>query len=244
MSEYVTDKDIDDVWGNANFGDMPRRNVVNQALFQIAGGYSIGHTAMRICQELGLVGIKRGHYQNLTKKGKRYLYEVYKGLRGQTMTKPTNEEMPETIYALKSNMDSEYTGTYCDTNDGGQKYIRADLVESHVKISPSNWEELMQEATSEKKEKSRIVVNPDGTRELMLSDEGRKELIQTYIDIEKSFKKPKSEDVAEALDYINDYLDPYDNLVDSLDEVDRRYFISLYKHHLTIRNLLWAYQGD
>lgn len=86
MSEYISDEDIDAVWGNANFGDRPRRDVVNEALFQVAGGYSTGHTAKCICQELGLVGNKRGAYQSLTKKGKRYLYEVYKGMKKNTRT--------------------------------------------------------------------------------------------------------------------------------------------------------------
>lgn len=35
--------------------------------------------------------------------------------------------MPEKIYALKSKMDSPYTGTYCDVDDGGQCYVREDL---------------------------------------------------------------------------------------------------------------------
>ena len=53
----VTDADIDAVWGNANFGNTPRRKVLDDALFQIAGGYATGHTAMCICQELKLVGL-------------------------------------------------------------------------------------------------------------------------------------------------------------------------------------------
>lgn len=74
----VSDADINAAWGNANFGNQPRRKVIDDALFQIAGDYHTGYTAMTICQELGLVGKSRGALPRLTKKGKRYLYERYK----------------------------------------------------------------------------------------------------------------------------------------------------------------------
>ena len=72
-SDLITDKAIDNVWGNANFGEKlnsNRRNVVDNALFKTACGYSNGHTAQCIIEELKLVGKNN----NLTKLGREYLY--------------------------------------------------------------------------------------------------------------------------------------------------------------------------
>lgn len=45
----------------------------------------------------------------------------------------TDKTMPTNIWALKSNMDSNYTGTFCDTDDGGELYTRVhDNPDYHV----------------------------------------------------------------------------------------------------------------
>lgn len=74
--EYqISDEQINAVWGNANFGNSDRREVILTALLQVAGRFCTGHTAMCICQELGLMGHsrKRGGAR-LTKKGSRVMY--------------------------------------------------------------------------------------------------------------------------------------------------------------------------
>lgn len=74
--EYkISDDDINRAWGNANFGGRDKRQVILETLLQIAGDFSTGHTAMCICQDLGLLGTKSsGRLPSLTKKGKRVMY--------------------------------------------------------------------------------------------------------------------------------------------------------------------------
>lgn len=82
----VTDVDIDAVWGNANFGDQKRRDVVDEAVFKIAAGYWTGHTAMTICHELGLIKKPETHKLRLTKKGQQYMWDRYAWLTRKTPT--------------------------------------------------------------------------------------------------------------------------------------------------------------
>lgn len=70
--DIITDKAIELVWDNANFGEKLNKNkrqVVDNALLKIACGYSNGHTAHCIIEGLGLVNNKK-----ITKIGKEYLY--------------------------------------------------------------------------------------------------------------------------------------------------------------------------
>ena len=74
--EIITDEMINNVWGNANFGEelnKNKRNVVDNALLKIACGYSNGYTAHSIIEELGLVNTNK----ELTKLGRKYLYESF-----------------------------------------------------------------------------------------------------------------------------------------------------------------------
>ena len=76
MKEIITDKQINDVWGNANFGEelnKNKRNVVDNALLKMACGYSNGYTAHCIIEELRLVNKNK----TLTKLGKEYLYSAF-----------------------------------------------------------------------------------------------------------------------------------------------------------------------
>lgn len=73
----ISDDEINAVWGNGNFGDFcDQRDVILETLLKYASGYTTGHTATVICQELKLLG--RGSRcsggMNLTKKGKKVMY--------------------------------------------------------------------------------------------------------------------------------------------------------------------------
>jgi hypothetical protein len=66
--EIVTDEQIADVWGIANFGTESKRDT----LAKVLAGYNTGRTAKVICRELGLI------FENkwmLTAKGRKYLGE-------------------------------------------------------------------------------------------------------------------------------------------------------------------------
>ena len=74
----ITDEDIERVHGNANFGPVPKRDIVNEALLKYACGYHNGSTARQIIIEHGLVKPGRSTGRTaLTKKGREYLYAVY-----------------------------------------------------------------------------------------------------------------------------------------------------------------------
>ncbi len=72
IEEIITDEQLSNAWGNASFGEISKREVVRCALLKYACGYSTGHTAMLILQELGLLTRK----ENLTTSGKQYLFEA------------------------------------------------------------------------------------------------------------------------------------------------------------------------
>ncbi len=69
VEEIITDKQLDKVWGNANFGDVSKRSVILDALKSYACGFHTGHTAKCIVTELKLVNA----LQKLTEKGLEYL---------------------------------------------------------------------------------------------------------------------------------------------------------------------------
>lgn len=68
-----TDKEIDLVWGHANFGAMKRIDVVKMGVLKCASGYHQRHTSQCIVTELGLV--TKGY--NLTRRGKKCLWEWF-----------------------------------------------------------------------------------------------------------------------------------------------------------------------
>lgn len=70
----IPDAELDRVFANANFGDRTKRQIVLETLLQHAGGFTTGHTAMVICQELGLLGKHYNGVCRLTKRGKRVMY--------------------------------------------------------------------------------------------------------------------------------------------------------------------------
>lgn len=68
--EILTDRQINNAWGNADFGQIDKRKIIGNALLKYATGYKTGHTAECICLELGL--ITKRHM--LSVKGKLYLF--------------------------------------------------------------------------------------------------------------------------------------------------------------------------
>lgn len=78
-SAIVSDADIERVHGHANFGDMGKREVVNDGVLKYAFGFTGGHTQMTILVEHGLIRKPApGKYSSgLTKKGQSYFRAVY-----------------------------------------------------------------------------------------------------------------------------------------------------------------------
>lgn len=73
--ELVSDNEIADVWGSANFGSATPREIIMETLLKYAADFSAGSTATRICADLGLLnGFRKGRKITLSKKGRRYMY--------------------------------------------------------------------------------------------------------------------------------------------------------------------------
>ena len=53
-SEIISDADIERVHAHANFGDMSKRDVVDDGVLHYVFGYDTGHTQMTILREHGL----------------------------------------------------------------------------------------------------------------------------------------------------------------------------------------------
>ncbi len=72
--EIVSDEEVERVHANANFGSMPKRDVLNYGTLKTACGYYHGSTSTSICIEHGLITEKT---HKLTKKGRQYLWAVF-----------------------------------------------------------------------------------------------------------------------------------------------------------------------
>lgn len=68
--QILTDEQLNNAWGNANYGKISKREVVGLALLKYASGDGTGYTIETICRELRLITKQC----NLTTLGKRYLY--------------------------------------------------------------------------------------------------------------------------------------------------------------------------
>lgn len=77
--EIISDAEIDRVHANANFGSMPKREVVNQGVLKCASGYKQGSTSNQILVEHGLIQrrSKVTRDYRLTKKGRWYLWAAF-----------------------------------------------------------------------------------------------------------------------------------------------------------------------
>lgn len=80
-SEIITDDEIARVHAFANFGDMDKRDVVDEGVLKYAFGYSTGHTQMTILREHGLLRAAkpRSYRADLSAKGKDYLRAMFRG---------------------------------------------------------------------------------------------------------------------------------------------------------------------
>tara|TARA_R110000782_G_C14663387_1_gene398112 strand:- start:410 stop:682 length:273 start_codon:yes stop_codon:yes gene_type:complete len=77
--DIITDEELARVHGNAKFGSMTPRNVVNDGVRKYAVGYQGGSTQVTILREHGLISKPKncGYKANLTEKGKRYARAIY-----------------------------------------------------------------------------------------------------------------------------------------------------------------------
>lgn len=78
--EIISDEEIEKVHSNANFGDTPKRWVVNSSLLKIHFGYSTGYTAYKILREHDLIKVKWLKSKQkilVNEKGKKYLRAVF-----------------------------------------------------------------------------------------------------------------------------------------------------------------------
>lgn len=78
--EIISDDEIARVHGNANFGAMDPREVVNDGVRKTAVGYHCGSTQLHILRDHGLVTKPRPGSSDagLTKKGKAYARSIYR----------------------------------------------------------------------------------------------------------------------------------------------------------------------
>jgi tRNA(Ile)-lysidine synthase TilS/MesJ len=76
LEKLVSEKKLEVAFGNSNFGDITKREVIKSTLLKYACGYYSGYTAKCIVKELGLITEKL----SLTKKGKEYLYYSFADL--------------------------------------------------------------------------------------------------------------------------------------------------------------------
>ena len=71
--EMIPDEEIENVHGNANFGSISKRAVVNQGVLKCASGYHQGYTSTQIIKDHGLITDK----YELTAKGRAYLWLAF-----------------------------------------------------------------------------------------------------------------------------------------------------------------------
>ena len=128
LRALITDVQIDRVWGNANFGNTPKREVIFNALHQIAGNFATGHTAECIVKELRLVGVK----DTLTKKGAKYLYYAIEEL--QRPTEPTKIAEDDTMLLIAGGQLLGYYLSSCGTS--------ITEVVSSMGLERGEWEKL------------------------------------------------------------------------------------------------------
>lgn len=76
VKDLITDKQIEIVWGHANFGGShTKREIIANTVLKCASGFHTGRTAQMIVEELGLVTKD----WKLSQRGKRYLFAAYSG---------------------------------------------------------------------------------------------------------------------------------------------------------------------
>lgn len=71
--DIITDAQIQEVWGNADFGQFSQREIIAKTLLKCACGYTSGKIARYIVEDLGLVTAD----WKLSQRGEAYLYAAY-----------------------------------------------------------------------------------------------------------------------------------------------------------------------
>lgn len=74
VEEIITDDEVDNIHGHANFGSTSKRGVIAFSLLKYACGFYTGSTARRIVTDHRLITPKG---KKLTKKGREYLWAVF-----------------------------------------------------------------------------------------------------------------------------------------------------------------------
>lgn len=77
--DIITDEEVERVHGSANFGCLPKRAVIAEAVLKTAVGYHTGATAREIMIEHGLARAQRDPHKvpKLTAKGRKYLWAAF-----------------------------------------------------------------------------------------------------------------------------------------------------------------------
>ena len=73
LQALVSDKELENAFGNSDFGEKDKRVVLKHILLKFACSYSTGHSAKSIAFELGLITSKNV----LSVKGKEYLFDAF-----------------------------------------------------------------------------------------------------------------------------------------------------------------------
>lgn len=73
FEEIISAEEIETVHANADFGDIKKRDVVNQGVLKCASGYQTGSTSFAILKDHELVT----EQYELTSKGRAYLWAVF-----------------------------------------------------------------------------------------------------------------------------------------------------------------------
>lgn len=102
ISEIISDEEVARVHGNADFGPMPPREVINEGVLKYAIGYTSGHTQLCILLKHELIYEPRpGKYCSaLTKKGQQYARALYQVERWRDAISPAEAAKVPEIAAL------------------------------------------------------------------------------------------------------------------------------------------------
>jgi hypothetical protein len=101
-SEIISDEEIIRVHANANFGDTPPREAVNEGVRKYAVGFACGSTMRAILIEHGLIGKPVGSLNtaNLTRKGKEYARSIYRTVLDEASARAQVHEIGNQIHNI------------------------------------------------------------------------------------------------------------------------------------------------
>lgn len=85
LTDIIGSKALVEVHGNANFGSMTPRQVVNDGVLKYSMGFTGGSAQLAILRDHGLITKPNGYRANLTEKGKLYLRSLLAGKLDQVL---------------------------------------------------------------------------------------------------------------------------------------------------------------